>query len=574
MTPQGLCCSVPLFPLKKPDFDLDKEILSLLRDSVTDIKDTFPIKTAIEPELDIPKERSFGDLSTNAAMKIGREAKHPAKEVAAFLVERIKTRIKKSHLSDYIERVEIKGPGFINIYLRNKSLYYVLDEILKEKSAYGRNKQGKGKTLQIEFVSANPTGPLTVAHGRQAAFGDSLANVLTFSGYRVTREYYINDEGRQINLLGESIKAKYLKSLGRDYPDPQEGYKGEYITDLALGLKEKYGNKKENAPLNFFADFGRSTLLSSVKKDLEAFGVKFDMWSSQRRLREKGTTQKALDIIRKKGYLYENEGALWFKATSLGDEKDRVVTKSDGSFTYLAPDIGYHLDKFRRKFDHIINIWGPDHHGYIPRIKAACQALGYERERLNCLLVQLVTLYEGKEVMRISTRAGKFITLNDVVDQVGKDVARFFFLMRKRDSHLNFDMALAKKESMDNPVYYIQYAHARISRIWDFYKSEKRKGSESPPDKSLLKKDEEFDMLRVLREFPLAIHSCAEKLETYPLLSYLQELARGFHSFYNKYRVVTDDLELTKTRMSLMHCVKIVLATGLNLLGVSAPTKM
>jgi len=553
-------------------FDLDAAVLSLLEASINDIKATFNFKSVPALELDVPKERSFGDLTTNAAMKIGRETRHPAKEVAAFLVERMNTRLKKTPLSEYIDKIEIKGPGFINFHFRNTSLYYVLDEIEELKSSYGRNDLGKKSKLQLEFASANPTGPLTIAHGRQAAFGDSLANILEFSGYKVTREYYLNDEGRQINLLGESIKASYLELIGAPGAYPPDGYKGAYIKDIAIEIKKRYGTRKKNAKGAFFSEYGYRILLAGIKSDLTDFGVKFDVWYSQRSLTRKGLIRKALSILRKKGFLYEADGAVWFKSSELGDEKDRVIIKKDGSYTYIGPDIAYHMDKFRRGFKKIVNTWGPDHHGYIPRLKAAVQALGYDPKLLHCLIIQLVTLYQGRKPMKMSTRAGQFLTLKDLAAEVGRDVARFFFLMRRRDSHLNFDLELAKKESMDNPVYYIQYAHARISSMLSVYQSEKR-GSVKL-NKTLLEKKEEFEIIRLLREFPLVVESCAAKLEVYPLLSYLQGLAASFHGFYNKHRVVTDNLELTRARINLVDSARGVLASGLKLLGVAAPSKM
>jgi len=519
---------------------------------------------------------AFGDLSTNAAMRIGHQLRRPAKEVAVFLVERINSRLKYSQLDSFVDRVEIKGPGFINFHLKNTSLYYVLDEIKALKNNYAKNNLGAGKKIQIEFVSANPTGPLTVAHGRQAVFGDSLASILEFSGFKVVREYYVNDEGRQIDILGQSIRARYLELVGEELTFPEDGYKGTYIRTLASEIKKKFGKRKRKNPVSYFSKYGYSALLKEIRKDLDEFGVKFNVWYSQKRLREKGITKKALNILQKKNFLYKKEGAVWFKSSQFGDEKDRVVVKSDGAHTYIAPDIGYHMDKYKRRFERVINIWGPDHHGYIPRIKAAVEALGIDPKRLDCLIAQLVTLYKGKEIIPISTREGQFITLKDVVKEVGKDAARFFFLMRRRDSLLNFDLELAKKHSLDNPVYYIQYAHARICSITEFHKS----GSKSKPqkaisaDKTLLKTNEEFRILKTLREFPLVIKICAKGLEPYPLIPYLQDLAASFHSFYNKHRVVTDNLALTQARLELINCARIILATGLKLLGISTPTKM
>lgn len=556
------------------NFDLEGALRTLLQDSIRDIQKNYQIDNIPDFVIEIPKNHAFGDLSTNAAMLIGHQTKHPAHQIAIILVDKIKNRLKQSSLGSFVESVETKGPGFVNFRLKDTSLYYVLDEITRLKSTYGRSSVGKKQKLQIEFASANPTGPLTVAHGRQAAFGDSLANILAFSGYRVTREYYINDMGRQVNLLGESIKASYLDLIGEGNNFPEDGYKGRYVSDLASVLVKKFGTKKKSSPVEFFVNFGYRLLLKNIKKDLVSFGVKFDVWYSEKSLRRKGLIKKALHILKSKGLLYESENAVWFKSTQFGDEKDRVITKQDGQFTYLAPDIAYHMHKFRRGFKKVIDVWGPDHHGYIARVKAAVKGLGFNPEDLHCLLVQLVTLYHGSEVVRISKRTGKFVSLIDVINEVGKDVSRFFFLMRRRDSLLNFDLDLAKKESMDNPVYYIQYAHARICSITKFYKTEHGALNSIKLDKSLLKEKEEFRILRILREFPLVTRSCATSLETYPLIPYLQELAADFHGFYNKHRVVSENLALTRARVHLITCIGTVLSTGLKLLGVSHPAEM
>jgi len=554
--------------------DIENTIITLLKSSLERLKDYFNFNAAAEIELDVPKESSFGDLATNIAMKVGRQIRHPAKEIAHIMADHMKTEIKRPPYEAVIENIEVGAPGFINFFLKRESLYHVLDMIKKEGMDFGRNASGGGANLNMEFASANPTGPLTIAHGRQAAFGDSLANILEFSGFRVKREYYINDEGRQINLLGSSIRARYLECLGEGAEFPADGYRAEYIRDIAKDITKRYKAGKKRAPERFFADYGYRAILKEIKKDLDEFGVRFDVWFSQRRLSSSGSIKKALSILDKNGLLYESEGAKWLKSTNFGDEKDRVVVKSDKSYTYLGPDIAYHMNKYKRGFVRLIDVWGPDHHGYIARIKAAVSGLGYDKESISTLIVQLVTLYRGRTPVPMSTRAGSFVTLKEVVGEIGRDAARYFFLKRRRDSHLDFDLELAKRHSLDNPVYYIQYAHARISSILEFEKKESKGLKSAKPDPGLLKTKEELAILRMLRQFPFIVLSSAEGFEPYRLLPYLEELAKCFHSFYNKHRVVSQDAALTKSRLLLAECIRTVIANGLRLLGVSAPTTM
>jgi len=362
--------------------------------------------------------------------------------------------------------------------------------------------------------------------------------------------------------------------LGERPEFPQDGYKGDYIVDIAGDIRDRYNESKRNAPLSFFTDYGYKNILNGIKLDLKDFGVAFDIWFSQRRLGASGKVERAIESLKQKGLAYEKEGALWLKSTDFGDEKDRVIIKSDGSYTYFGPDIAYHIDKYNRGFKKLVDIWGPDHHGYIPRMKAVVTGLGYEKESLDPLIVQLVTLYRGKTPVPMSTRVGSFVTLKEVISEIGTDATRFFFLRRRRDSHLDFDLELAKKHSLDNPVYYIQYAHARISSIIEFEKKEAKIPGGVKPDPSLLKSKEELNILRVLRQFPFAVQSSAAAYEPYRLLTYLEDLAKAFHSFYNKHRVVSEDYSLSATRLILVECVKIVIANGLGLIGVNAPTKM
>ncbi len=532
-----------------------------------------PAPSELKTDLEIPKDKAHGDLATNIAMRLARYARKAPVDLASLLKDKLEHEIKSHHMSKSIDRVEVKPPGFINFFLSKDFLCKVLLEVKRRKNNFGRTSVGAGLKLQVEFVSANPTGPLTIAHGRQAAIGDSLANILEFLGYKVTREYYLNDEGTQMDILGNSIRVRYQQLFGSEEPFPPDAYKGSYVIDIAKDFRKKYRKKyTETKEISVFREFGLRWILGDIKKDLKDFGVKFDVWYSQKSLRKSGKVEKAIFFLKERGYIYEQDNAVWFKSTAFGDDKDRVVVKSDGSKTYLAPDIAYHLEKFRRGFKKITDIWGPDHHGYVPRMKAAIKALGFPEDALTVLIVQLATLYRGGQVVSMSTRAGEFVTLREVMDEVGKDVSRFAFLMRRISSHLDFDLDLVKKESAENPVYYIQYAHARIWSILDY--SKKAHIVTAKFESRLLKEAEEMEILRLLRQFPLIVALSGKAQEPYIILQYLQDLATVFHSFYNKHRVVGDDLSLTKSRLVLVDCVRIVLANGLRLLGVSLPRKM
>lgn len=559
--------------------NIEKELSGYIeasaREVFADLSVTCPPGQDLRVELEIPRDPSHGDISTNIAMKSCKTAGIPAADLAARVKDNLDILIGASPIREFLASVEVKPPGFINIFFSDNYLCRVLLEIQRRDKNFGRSNIGRGQRLHIEFVSANPTGPLTIAHGRQAAVGDSLAGILEFNGYRVTREYYLNDEGTQMDILARSVRARYLELMRRPSDFPSDGYKGSYVMDIAKDFRKKYGAKfvkSKESDLDSFREFGLRWILRDIKKDLKDFKVRFDVWYSQRVLRKSGKVRKAIGILKDKGYIYENEGAVWFKSTSFGDDKDRVVIKSDGSATYLAPDIAYHLEKFRRGFRRLVDIWGPDHHGYVPRMKAAVQALGFPGQSLSVLIVQLATLYRHGQVVSMSTRAGEFVTLREVMDEVGSDVTRFCFLMRKLSSHLDFDMDVIKKESSENPVYYIQYAHARIWSIMEH--SRKEKVSNARFDSRLLKEAEEIMLARMLGQFPHLVELAARLLEPYVILQYLQDLAAVFHSFYTKHRVVGEDPHLTKSRLILVDCVRIVLANGLRLLGVSLPKKM
>ena len=530
-------------------------------------------------ELQVPADKKHGDFSCNVAMKSSKVLRKSPVAIADDFISCIKDAISKSDIAHLIHNVEVKAPGFINFYVSSDALYLILKEIFEKDADYGKSDYGKGKKIQIEFVSANPTGPLSVAHARQAVVGDVLGNILKAIGFDVAKEYYVNDGGNQINILGKSIELRALEHLGETVEFPEECYQGEYIKDMAeLFLKDNNVGSVEQVNQDaLWADkvreFGVKYLLDVIRAELSDFGVNFDIWSYESKVATKDLTSVIIEHLRKKDFVYEKDGALWFKSTAFGDDKDRVVKKSDGNFTYLAPDIVYHKNKFDRGFDGLINIWGPDHHGYIPRIKAAVQALGKDESALDVLIVQLATIYRNGEVVSMSTRKGQYISLREVMDEVGVDAARFFFLMRHIKMHLEFDLEFAKKQSAENPVYYIQYAHARVFSINEKAYNLGIKVNSS--DFSLLKENEEFELIKKLGGFNDTLVFCYEQLDPYPLVSYLQELATLFHKFYDCHRVVDhENVELSSQRLALINAARIVLGDGLDLLGVSAPLKM
>jgi len=539
------------------------------------------LATAIFPEdadafLQPTKETQHGDMTSSIAMRLAKAAKMPPAALAEGIKPNIEKLLAEKGFSSYVGKVEVKA-GFLNIWLSDEYLRNLLLKITKEKNDFGRSVHGEGKRVNIEFVSANPTGPLTIAHGRQAAIGDALSRILKFNGYNTTTEYYLNDFGRQINLLGRSVEARYRNLLGFKEDMPEDGYQGDYIIDIARKVQAEKGDKLlERGPETekFFREYAVSYMMELIRKDLADFKVSFDVWTSQGALETRGEVEKTLAKLKENGHIYEEEGARWFASTKLGDDKNRVVVKSDGSYTYLAPDMAYHDDKYKRGYDRLIDLLGPDHHGYIGRMKAAVQALGHEAKSLDILIVQLVTLMRAGEEVKMSTRQGTFVTLREIIDEIGADVARFVFLTRRLDSHLDFDIELAKKESADNPVFYIQYAHARICSIKRHSRKRMFSLLFSKKDLTLLKHDEEKALIRKLSEFPLAVKLSADTLEPSKLVTYLSELARSFHSFYTECRVVSDDMALTKTRLFLVECVRTVLANGLNLLNISLPEKM
>lgn len=526
-----------------------------------------------EFDLSISKDVSHGDFASNLAFKLAKNCRKSPKTLAEEIMPLIKSRLNSAPYEGVIAKVEAAGAGFINIYLAKDSIAQILKKVFSENESFGRTQYGSGQKVLLEFVSANPTGPLTIAHGRQAAIGDSLKRILQFSGYHADAEYYLNDGGRQMNLLGKSLLARYFQICDLEKPLPEDGYQGEYLLDVARQLLDQHGRGLLVAPEKDAEDFCRrfagDTIMKGIVRDLQDADVRFDSYFSEQALYENKIDQ-VLQLLRESGFLYEKDGALWFESTRLGDDKDRVVRKSTGEYTYLAPDIAYHHEKFRRGYDRLINLLGPDHHGYVARLNAACRALGHNDGVLNVLIVQLTTLFRKGQPVRMSTRAGEFVTLRELMDEVGKDATRFFFVSRKIETHLDFDLDLAKAKSQDNPVFYLQYAHARIASLLKFSGQE----VSLDIDSALFRSDEERGLIKKIAEFPDVLVSACEHLEPYRLADYLMELAACFHKFYSAHRIVTDDAAMTKARLLLAASTRIVLRNGLSLLGVSQPESM
>jgi len=518
-----------------------------------------------EIQFEIPKERSLGDLSTNIALKLSRLAKQNPQQLAEDILKVLQPRIEEEFAS-VIDKIFQKN-GFINFSLKNEYYYQCLKELLiKQKDFFKIRAPKDSVRVLVEFVSANPTGPLSVAHARQAAVGDILANVLKELGYKVKKEYYINDEGVRIDLLGKSVEARFKELKGEKADFPQDGYLGDYVYEIASQMLEQKLDKG-------FREYAVDFILNDIKKDLKDFGVEFDSWISQRQLMQNKSIERVLSFLKKKDLIYEEQGAIWFKSTLLGDDKDRVLRKKDGSYTYFAADIVYHQNKYKRGFDWLINLWGPDHHGYIGRMKACIQALGKNPRSLSVIIVQLVTLLREGKVVPMSTRRANYVTLREILDEVGKDAGRFFFITRRTDSHLDFDLALAKKQLPQNPVYYIQYAYARINSI--FLKENNIINLE--PKKinyALLKEEEEIQLLRTINEFGLHLNIVLRTLDPYMLSVYLQKLAEDFHRFYDRHRILSEDEQLRTARLALAKGSFLVLSKGLKLLGISLPEKM
>ncbi|MBO2946073.1 arginine--tRNA ligase [Paenibacillus sp. F411] len=523
--------------------------------------------------LEVPKDKSHGDLATNAAMQLTRIAKKNPRQIAEDIVAHLETG-KAS-----IEKAEIAGPGFINFTLNKSYLYPVIGLVQEQGENYGRVSRGDSRRIQMEFVSANPTGSLHLGHARGAAVGDALCNVLDFAGHEVTREYYINDAGNQVMNLCKSIEARYLQELGQPAEMPEDGYHGEDIKGFAKELVAEKGDSllslTPGERTAFFRTYGLQKELGKIKRDLARFRVNFDEWFSETSLYENGLVMKALEALDQKGQSYEQEGATWLRTTDYGDDKDRVLVKNDGSYTYLTPDIAYHLNKYERGYDEMINIWGADHHGYVPRMKAAMEALGNDPAKLTVLIAQMVSLFQNGEKVKMSKRTGKAVTMEDLMDEVGVDAIRYFFTMRSMDSHLDFDMDLAVSTSNENPVFYVQYAHARICSV--FRQAEEQAIALLPLSEvnlSLLTTEHEYDLLRKIGELPQEVAAAADHYAPHRLIRYVYELSSLFHSYYKAERVITEEQDQTQARFALLSAVRITIANVLRLMGVSAPERM
>ncbi len=579
----------------------------LVAQAVTRLQDAgeLPADLALEIQIERTRDRRHGDFACNVAMILARQARRAPRELAQRIVSALPAM-------ETVAAVEVAGPGFINFRLAPSAYHQVVRDIHAAGEAFGRSTVGQGRRVQVEFVSANPTGPLHVGHGRGAAYGAAVADLLVAAGFQVHREYYVNDAGRQMDILATSLWLRYLEHCGETLPFPANGYRGRYVIDIAADLHAREGRALHRPAARVFADlppdegaggdkeahidaliarcrellgeadyekifdFGLSAILDDIRSDLEEFGVVYEAWYSERSLLERGIAQRAIERLKQGGFLYEREGAWWFRSTQFGDEKDRVVIRENGQATYFAHDIAYHMDKMERGFERVIDIWGADHHGYVPRIKAALAALGDDPRRLDVLLVQFASLYRGGEKIPMSTRSGQFVTLRELRREVGNDAARFFYVLRKCEQHMDFDLDLAKSQSTDNPVYYVQYAHARICSVmrqlaeqglvWD--------REQGLSELRQLVEEHEETLLVTLSRYPEVIETAALAHEPHQLAYYLRELAQAFHTYYNAHAFLVEAPPLRNARLALVLATRQVLANGLGILGVSAPEAM
>ena len=547
--------------------------------------------------LERPRQTGHGDYASNLALQLAKPLKRNPREIAQALVRALPP-------SPWLAKAEAAGAGFINLFLTPAAKQRAVHEILTQGERYGRGDLGAGKKVQVEFVSANPTGPLHVGHGRGAAFGASLANVLDAAGFAVSREYYVNDAGRQMDILALSTWLRYLQLNGLTVPFPPKGYQGEYVRAMAQSIAQAHGRRYVHAPsavldgvvpaeqdaeaqldglianakkvlgadYAYVHDFALTEQLGDCRNDLLEFGVTFDHWFSERSLHDGGQVDRAIASLEQGGYLYVQDGAKWFRSTAFGDEKDRVVQRENGQYTYFASDIAYHLNKFERGFEMVVDVWGADHHGHVPRVKAALQALGLDPGLLTVALVQFVTLYRDGKQASMSTRSAEYVTLRELRNEVGNDAARFFYLLRKKDQHLDFDLDLAKSQSNDNPVYYVHYAHARICSVQEQWGGDEAELLSA--DLGGLESEQELQIMRLLMEYPAVIEDAARDLAPHLVAFYLKDLAADFHSYYNSTHFLVDDRRLKLARLALIRAVRHALANGLKLLGVSTPTKM
>jgi arginyl-tRNA synthetase len=533
------------------------------------------LEAEVSIELDIPRNSGHGDYASNFALAVSKRLKRNPREIASEIV---------SHLDDsdgLLDRIEIAGPGFLNCFVKPAAGSGIVREILDNPREYGRGKAGEQPVVQVEFVSANPTGPLHIGHGRGAAIGDVLANLLEARGCRVQREYYINDAGNQMDTLGRSLYYRYMQELGENIEFPDNHYRGEYMRELAREFLGERGQAFRGTSLEeclpVFTGYASRRIFEGIKEDLDVFGVRFDNWFSERELHDRELVAKTIEYLRDRGFIYENEGAVWFRSTAFGDEKDRVVVRANGATTYFAADLAYHRNKFERGLQSVIDIWGADHHGYVDRMLAGVEAMGESRNAVRIVLVQLVNLLRGGQPVAMSTRGGEFVTLREVVDEVGRDATRFIFLTRRTDSPLDFDLEVAKARSNDNPVFYVQYAHARLCSVFEVARERglefdwRRATDETLP---LLQVREEFEIMKLLGEYPEVVGECVRSLEPHYIPYYLHQLVSLFHGYYHDNRIIGEDVELTRARLCLALAIKEVIGNALSLLGVTAPEKM
>ena len=580
------------------------QLQQLIGQALQQLQDTEQLALAEQPQVRIERtrDRSHGDYACNIAMLLAKQVRRKPRKLAELIVTTL-----PSH--EHIEQVQVAGPGFINFHLSSVAYHDNLRQILTQQDHYGRSTVGAGQRVQVEFVSANPTGPLHVGHGRGAAFGATVSQLLAAVGFDVQREYYVNDAGRQMHILAVSVWLRYLEYCGQTVPFPANGYRGTYIRDIAQQLQHQQGDRYavsstdvltglpadeaaggdkeqyidaltqraqtllDTDAYQMIFNTALNAILDDIRDDLQAFGVEYDVWFSERSLTDSGAIERALERLQANGHLYEQDGALWFRSTAFGDEKDRVVRRDNGQTTYFASDIAYHMNKFER-VDRVINVWGADHHGYIDRVQAALQALFNEPKPLDILLVQFANLYRGGERMQMSTRSGEFVTLRELRDEVGNDAARFFYVTRRSEQHLDFDLDLAKSQSKDNPVYYIQYAHARVCRVLERCTEQGYTLPTDQVDLNRLTQPHEQILLADLSRYPEVLETAALNHEPHQLAHYLRELANAFHSYYNEHKVLIDDAELRSARLALSLAVRQIIANGLILLGVSAPESM
>jgi len=543
-----------------------------LRNAILQAQESGEIAFTTLPDIQIerPQDPAHGDFASGIALRLARSVRMNPLQLAHIIVKRLQP-------IEAIESVSVAAPGFINFTLRRQWLAELVEKILAAPDRYGSLTMGEGAKVQIEFVSANPTGPLHVGHGRGAVLGSTLANVLAAAGYSVSREYYLNDMGNQIRTFAKSLHARYLQLLGDKAEVPTDGYMGDYVVDLARRIVETHGTRFrdmcEDEGITAIGDIGTSILTDGIRRDLESLNVEFDEWFSEKSLHTSGEYDRVITLLREGGYVVERDNAVWFESSVLGEDKDNVLVRSDGSPTYFASDVAYHYDKFiRRGFSRVIDIWGADHQGHIPRMKAVVKSFGIDPEQLMVLTCQLVTLRRGEEIVRASKRSGDVVALQELVDEVGADACRYNFLSRSADSQMDFDIELATKQSAENPVYYVQYAHARIASI---LKGAAERGlTDEKADISLLQDEAEYALLRVLSRLPEVVEDVARSLEPHHLVYYAQELATAFHAFYKQCRVLSDDPCLTQTRLALVKAAKAVLARTLGLMGMSSPDQM